>query len=376
MLCKGCILFFALAGAASATGPGPQPPPIETKAPADTGTPSSASPVSSIQGMALETKGPSETLPVPGPAFQVPPSILAPYLGLEDLEKDPANTSFGFPLSRLGTEEGLAPEDKVYAQRLLTYYLDRDGIFTIVGGLKPQTYLTEYDWNGIFGTQEPVGLGARLKLLYRIQAWLSSSFGYEIVFHPSPGLFAGHDPEEPMIGCVTNVSAVLRKYAEHKEFFSTIGLDLSTREKVISSLYHPAGLDQILTNQKLDDIKNAIVYGYPHHSIRCRISGKYGLDDVDLVKVPNYQSHSSVEFSYEVPIGESFTKEDKIIQNSAKAIIDYYRRAREMVPGTGSPRPFDLVRSWFDQGTGQGSSFTAWQKALEASRYPSLSTPG
>ena len=67
----------------------------------------------------------------------------------------------------------------------------------------------------------------------------------------------------------------------------------------------------------------------------------------------------SGKFAYPAPRGERARLEDVVLRESAHVVLAEYRRRRERYVGAGKKGVVELVRDWFDDGSGRCSPANA-----------------
>lgn len=261
----------------------------------------------------------------------------------------------GTPCSRLFPDT-LNEHDRKLAEKYLLYFLDRDGVFTLVGGLKPETYLVA-SWQDIFKTDEPQSSEERKAILNRIMKWASSGQQFYFSAHPGDSTFNGFAP------AVVNIPATIEQYKRHRSYFNSQSLDLSTPDKVIE-----AAIRDSKRELKRDEVVNGLLYGFAHHAVLARVTGKlnYSDDAVESLDIPSYLGRG--EFGYDVPAGHKLNSEDLMIKRESKIIVDYYTKLRDAYVDSEGNGAIELLRKWLDNGHGFCSAQIAWKKALEDNR--------
>ncbi|MCU0315916.1 MAG: hypothetical protein MUC92_04940 [Fimbriimonadaceae bacterium] len=253
-----------------------------------------------------------------------------------------------FPIEKLPAE--LRPE----AERILLRALDREALYTIVGGLKPMS-------SGFLSLEIEVDK-ADLATLDRTRQILS-------VFRSGNDISASLQPFYRVFEGKRFLDAVI---FHHSSFRSTItkysslfaGLGISPRSEPIQAVM---AIDRDPTPER--NRAYGYFFGYPEYAVDFfvkaeesrRVDGKFV--ERDFVQIPTFESPTG-RFVYAVPKGHVRREEDETLAKAAKPILDYYRQLREDYIGEGKRGVVELIRDWFSDGKGEFSPEIAREKAL------------
>jgi hypothetical protein len=279
-------------------------------------------------------------------------------------------TAAGVPRVQCFPFETLSPELRLLAERTLLEALDREALFTLIGGLKPmssailteerqffldtaQPQLREYQsyqqiadtwrcgaelWAGVAPSRQVVPPGRDGKI------WTDDL-----------GRAQGH---RTVYGNVVNLPAVRRTIAEHAQLFGHHGITGRTHPGEM--LARLGMLDNIDFNLTL-----GCLYGYPSHAVefysrrldRARNGEPLKPGDAVNVNIPTYkgmQENGGTEYSqfrYRVEPGHEDNAEDRLLRDTAAKILAAYRIRRDRYIGDGTGA-LALIRDWYDDGNG------------------------
>jgi hypothetical protein len=241
-----------------------------------------------------------------------------------------------FPLERLP-----APL-QVSAERLLLQLLDSEALYTLVGALKPISVGTHSLRLGGDPGERVAGEGLNLLLpvlrcgeletgLLRRKKTFGSSSYIDLAVYSRVG--------------------VARTVKSHREFFAGLGV---TPEK------DPLAILERLEKSSPSDANRGLgyLYGYPAYAVEDFCTRKFGTKKTSppsYFEVPTF----SGKFAYPAPRGEKARLEDVVLRESARVVLAEYKRRRERYIGAKKKGVVELLRDWFDDGSGRCSPANA-----------------
>ena len=244
--------------------------------------------------------------------------------------------SEAFPVERL------AAPLQVSAEKLLLQLLDSEALFTLVGALKPVsvgTHSVRLD-----GDPSARAAGEGLNLLLPALRCGELETG---LLRRKKAL--GGSPYVDL--AVYSRLGVVRTVKAHREFFAGLGVTPETAPlAILETLEKASPYD---SNQGL-----GYLYGYPAYAVEDFCERKFGKKKASApsyFEVPTF----SGKFAYPAPRGEQARLEDVVLRESAHVVLAEYRRRRERYVGAGKKGVVELVRDWFDDGSGRCSPANA-----------------
>ena len=152
-------------------------------------------------------------------------------------------------------------------------------------------------------------------------------------------------------GAVWNLAALARLIEARPELFVRYGLTRSA---------HP--LEVVLAIEYDDTVARyqgyGYLYGYPEYAVEYFAQAEIARERTDVrverdfFSVPTYARPSGA-YAWAVPKGHVANEADERILARAKAVLEDYRRRRERYIGEGKPGVVELLRDWFDDGSGR-----------------------
>ncbi len=152
-------------------------------------------------------------------------------------------------------------------------------------------------------------------------------------------------------GAIWNRSALERLLEKRKALFSRYGLTRSA---------HP--LEVVLSVEYDGTVARyqgyGYLYGYPEYAVEYFAEAEIARErtearvERDFFSVPTFARPSGA-YAWAVPKGHVENDADREILSKAKAVLLEYRRRRERYIGEGKPGVVELLRDWFDDGTGR-----------------------
>jgi len=242
-----------------------------------------------------------------------------------------------FPIERLPA--ALRPR----AEEVLLKLLDSEGLYTVVGGMKPMS-------SGFvslsFSTAKPDT--GKLEELRQVLGALHCGPVLRcdlLVFHTENG---GKRYGEAVVFYRPAVQALVRTY---EGYFAPLGLTPSADP-----------LELALTVEHLDGAERnrglGYLYGYPKPAVEFFVAGQEAyaktkqLTPRDFRQIPTFGRETG-SFVYAVPKGASETDEDRQLKAKAGRILAEYKKRRKRFIGPGKPGVVALLREWFTNEKGE-----------------------
>lgn len=240
-----------------------------------------------------------------------------------------------FPVERLATSLQSS------AERLLLELFDSEALYTLVGALKPIS-MGSHSVRLTGASERVVSEGIDLLLPVLRCGELTTgllrrrkTFGESV--YVDLAVFS-------QVGVVRTIKA-------HPEFFSKLGIVLETPPlEILETLDKASPAD---SNRGL-----GYLYGYPPYAVEDFCTRKFGTKKASppsYFEVPTFAG----KFAYPAPRGAAPRLEDVALRESAHVILAEYRRRRENYIGAGKKGIVELVRDWFDDGSGRCSTANA-----------------
>lgn len=243
-----------------------------------------------------------------------------------------------FPLEEL-------PESlRKKAEKVLLDALDAEALFSIVGGVKPMSsgFLS---LNFPADKPEPAAAAEARQILAALRCGEGISAGLQVfnavfdgqksadgVFFRRPS-FDGVVSERPVFGEIG-----VKDWTKPVDVVDAVDKDPTTRR------FRAYGY----------------LFGYPDHAVDFFVqaeeqkasTGKFV--ERDFFAMPTFSGLTG-GYTYAVPKGYTPVAVDLDLRNKAADILASYQKHRAQFIGEGKPGPVALLRSWFDDGTGQCS---------------------
>ena len=215
-------------------------------------------------------------------------------------------------------------------RQLLTTALEREALYTLVGGLKP---LSTGFWQGEMTVE-----GADLAELARVRRALAPL--RNDAYYADVQVFAtAHDGKRTLEAYVVHRASLAAMIDRERDFWSPLG---------ITSCTHPAEVVAVVDRLPRAQRWRAygLLFGYPRYAIdffvdateRGRASdaemgpGK----DREFLHIPT-DSAETGRFTWAVPIGHTERAEDRTIRSRAARILSAYRRAAAAIKAAHHP---------------------------------------
>jgi len=220
--------------------------------------------------------------------------------------------------------------------------LDNEALYTLVSDLKPMSGFVEFRV-----PLETLELSEIERTRRALRAWTCGDYFFADVrrFREPHGdrLYAE--------GAIWNRPALERVLAERPEFFARFAVTPSA---------HP--LEVVLAVEYDETVARyrgyGYLYGYPEYAVEyfagAEITRERTEERVarDFYSIPTYARPEGA-YAWAVPKGHVENEADRRILENARAVLEEYRRRRERYIGDGKPGVVELLRDWFDDGTGR-----------------------
>ena len=270
----------------------------------------------------------------------------------------------GVPREECFPVERLSPAARAKAEELLLRMLDREALYTLVGGVKP---VSGSFWSTQFALESPdlTKLDEAREALSAVRCGDAYEAGI-LVFDATTGKNrAAH-------AWVAHRPSVKRMLAEHQGFFGRYGLSPSTPPtELVEKMEHAPRADRLRASGHF--------YGYPDHAVdffidaenRRESSGDKKTVERDFISVPTFAAATG-HFVWAVPKGHQANDADRALMAKSDPILAEYRLRRAFYIGEGKPGVVALLRDWFDDGYGRcapenarfdGASYVPWPVA-------------
>lgn len=254
----------------------------------------------------------------------------------------PAVRAGGVPRKQCFPVEELPPPLRAEAERVLLEALDREALFTLVGGLKP---VSEGFWSAQW--EDAAGDGGRVDETRRVLRALRCGDA----IHCDVLVFAATaDGKRTAHAYAANAASVRAKIAEDSPFWLRLG---------ITPHSHPAAVlptaDRAAPSDRFRGFGYA--FGYPRYAVDFFVAAAESEERTgrfvprDFVNVPTFTADRR-RFIWAVPEGHREVEEDRAVRAAAAAILAAYRQRRAHYIGAGKPGVVALMRDWYDDGTG------------------------
>lgn len=244
--------------------------------------------------------------------------------------------------------EKLAPEMRKKADELLLKMLDAEGLYTVIGDLKPMS-------SGFASFQFPIRVPKDDKQKIEREKTLQSIVETrEILAHFRCGdeifsdlehfakSFEGKRFAEAVIFKRSNLRKMLR---ERADFFA---------RWTITENSHPL---QVLYAVEYDETGARFggygyLFGYPDYAVNFFVQSSAGEEftgrfvERDFLSLPTFSSPTN-RFVYAVPKGHIPNEADKALKANTEKIFNEYKIRREKYIGDGKKGVVEMLRDWF-----------------------------
>ncbi|MFN3190018.1 MAG: erythromycin esterase family protein [Aureliella sp.] len=252
--------------------------------------------------------------------------------------------------------ETLEESSRSLSKKLLLDALDSEALFTLVGGIKPVS-------EGFFDTWFQVDQPDSTELAEVRQAlsvWQCGS-QFEAGMLPFKSLRSGERYAAAWIASRPQLDRIL---GDQNRFWASLGVTRDLSAEAI--LLNVEGADRPGDRWR----GMGYVFGYPKRAVDFFVrAGEHYSSTGEFVErdFRNYPTHSLERggFVYAVPKLDKASSRERSVRKQVDAILTVYRGLREKyVVGDDPQRIVELVRDWFDDGSGRCHPDHAMQKTL------------
>jgi len=242
----------------------------------------------------------------------------------------------------------LTDADRARSEDLLRQMLDGEGLYTLVGGLKPVSGRNLFKLSFIpdypdTPTAQFVAAAADLQRL--VSVWRCG---------PDLGAYVFADPRRASLSdtYLYNLPAYRRTITAHGAYFTRLGLTPAA---------HPAEAIIAIRQGEESNRGMGYLFGYPDYAVdwyedvhvpELKARGEW--PDGDVVEIPTFEkmvwkrtNTEHFRFSWAVPKGHVENDADRAIRATAARIFSAYTARRARYIGPGKPGAFALLRNWF-----------------------------
>ena len=273
--------------------------------------------------------------------------------------------------------ETLAPALRARAETMLLRALDGEALYSIATDIKPMS-------SGVASARVRVDdpdLADAEELRQILRVW---TCGGEISAHLHH-FAAVYDGARPLEAMVVNHAALRRVLDERAAFFGRYGLSSSSDPMEVMM-----AVEYDRTSARFRGY--GLLFGYPDHAVDFFVEAADTQAETgafverDFISLPTMRGTNY--FVYAVPKGHVTVDEDRQLRERAEPVFtDYQARRTRHIRGDSAEGVLDLVREWFDNGTGdvrpsnvwkaRGGSWSAFQDSpMERRGFSPCGAPG
>ncbi len=242
--------------------------------------------------------------------------------------------------------EQLEPRLRHQAEQVLLNMLDRESLYTVVGGLKPMS--SSFARLG-FGT-EPLDRDTYQKLV-DLRTILRHFRCGDYIYADMMVFRRSEDGKKVAHAFVVNIPALRATIRKYAEFFAGLGITENSHpmETVMAVEHAPPS-----TRHR----GYGYLFGYPKYAVDFFVEAEERhrrtkqFVERDFVHVPTFARETNL-FVWAVPKGHTPNVEDLAIRAQAHRILQDYRARRERFVGKDKPGVLQLLREWLCDGNGQ-----------------------
>jgi hypothetical protein len=254
----------------------------------------------------------------------------------------------GVPRAECFPIENLPAPLQVEAEKVLLQMLDREGLYTVIGGIKPMS--SAFVIHSF--TVEPFDQQGweRLKQLRTIL----QTFRCGDELYADMMVFARAENGKKIAhAIVVNTRRLRETVRQYADFFARLGVtDNSHPMEVVMAVEYAPRSDRYRGYGYL--------FGYPKYAVDFFVAAAEEQErtgqfvERDFLSIPTFARETNL-FVYAVPKGHQENEEDRQIRERALRVLSSYRARRQRYIGKDRPGIVELLRDWLDDGTGRCS---------------------
>ncbi|MEM8735339.1 MAG: hypothetical protein AAGG44_13995, partial [Planctomycetota bacterium] len=294
--------------------------------------------------------------------------VLFSVIGLSEANGQPPATDLPSGQSYIQTHRDAVPRNACFpletldessrhlSKKLLLDALDSEALFTLVGGIKP---VSEGFFDTWFQVEKPDSTELA-EVRQALSVWRCGD-QFEAGVLPFKSLRNGERYAAAWIASRPQLDRIL---GDQNSFWASLGVTQDLSAEAI--LLNVEGADRPGDRWR----GMGYVFGYPKRAVDFFVqAGEHYSTTGEFVEreFRNYPTHSRSRggFVYAVPKLDEASSAERSLRKQVDAILTVYRGLREKyVVGDDPQRIVELVRDWFDDGSGRCHPDHAMQKAL------------
>lgn len=259
----------------------------------------------------------------------------------------------GVPRAQVFPIERLPRELRAEAETMLLKAMDREALYTVIGGLKPMS-------SGFVSFRSQVGKPNVEAMARTRQILATFRVGNEVSAYLQP-FWNVFGEDRYLEGLLFHHRSMNQTIARHAALFGWFG---------VSTGSHP--LEAVMAIDRDDTPRRNRAYGYffgyPEYAVDFFVESEEERRVTKKLVPRDFRSIATFElptngFVYAVPKGALDRPEDISLRDQAAPILAMYRELRPKYVGPGKPGIVALLRDWMDDGKGRCSTDTAVAKA-------------
>ena len=265
--------------------------------------------------------------------FVLSSAVALPQVKPVDLQTPAVSPDDCFPIERL------RPELRQKASDILWKLLDSEGLYTVIGNLKPMSSGFASVWK-----ESSLALDPASRELSEIVATFQCG---RVISSGQIPFSKVTDGKRYFDAFVFNHTSVSQLLTSQSSFFTPLGF---YPEYAHNPLALVIGIEREPSPSRAKGL--GLLFGYPEPAVNFFVSAqdegnKNGtLIPRDFRQVATHASETG-NFVYAVPKGAPVSEDDKRIKAEAGKILSSYRERRQRFFGPGKPGPAALIREWF-----------------------------
>lgn len=258
------------------------------------------------------------------------------------------------PLDQCFPVEKLDAETRQLAETLLLRALDREALYTFVGGIKPMS-------SGFAASRIDVDAPKTEGLERTRKALRALHCGDEIVCALQP-FWNVYEGKRYLEAAVFHRESMARTIARHAGFFAFYGITPSSEP-----------IEAVMAIDRDDTARRNRAYGYffgyPKYAVDFFVEAENErrrtkkLVPRDFFSIPVFAGPTNY-YVWAVPKGSQPTEDDLKLKAKCEKILAYYKKLREKYIGEGKKGVIALIRDWYGDGKGRYSPDIAYRKVF------------